>query len=78
MPDWSLYTSYTMTTKQQKYNILVTAAAIELLESSGMTLSKLRGLREDQIQIGFHTEVDQMYYDVLMAAIDLMERPLFQ
>jgi len=67
-----------MTNEQLKYNVTVAQAAINLIESPGMTVNRLRDLREDQIRIGFRSKVDQLYYDVVMAAIDLMERPLFQ
>jgi hypothetical protein len=67
-----------MTNEQQKYNMTVAQAALNLIESPGMTVNRLRDLREDQIRIGFRSKVDQLYYDVVMAAIDLMERPLFQ
>lgn len=67
-----------MMTSKQKYNVAVTAAALELIESRGMTTEKLRNLRDDAIKCEMiHDEVGQMYYDSLMAAIEIMERPLF-
>jgi|LauGreDrversion4_2_1035121.scaffolds.fasta_scaffold46678_11 hypothetical protein len=67
-----------MMTSKQKYNVAVTAAALQLIESPGMTTEKLRNLREAELQSGgIQDEVDRMYYDALMAAIEIMERPLF-
>ena len=62
-----------------KYNVAVVKAALDLIESPGMTVERLRDLREAAIRgCGREDELDQMYYDVLMSAIELMERPLFQ
>lgn len=61
-----------------KYNVAVVSAALTLLESPGMTVDKLRQMREDQIRVGFADETDQMYYDVILTAIEIMTRPLFQ
>ncbi len=66
-------------TNKQNYNVAVVKAALDLIERPGMTVNKLRDLREAEIRgCGREDELDQMYYDVLVAAIDLMERPLFQ
>jgi hypothetical protein len=44
-----------------------------------MTVEKLRNFRDDAIKLGMiHDKVGQMYYDTLLAAIEIMERPLFQ
>ena len=68
-----------MMTSKQNYNVAVVAGALQLVESPGMTIEKLRDLREAELQSGgIKDEVGRMYYDVLLAAIDLMERPLFQ
>jgi len=65
-------------TSKQKYNVAVVAAALQLIESPGMTVGKLRTLREFEIYNGIKDDVDQMYYDSILAAIEMMERPLFQ
>jgi hypothetical protein len=68
-----------MMTNKQKYNVAVVKAALDLVEARGMTVEKLRNLRDDAIKLEMiHDEVGQMYYDALMAAIEIMERPLFQ
>jgi hypothetical protein len=67
-----------MMTSTQKNNIAVVAGALQLLSSSGMTVEKLRTLREFEIYNGIKDDVDQMYYDSILAAIEMMERPLFQ
>lgn len=67
-----------MMTSKQKYNVALVKAALELIESRGMTIEKLRNLRDDAIKLEMvHDEVGQMYYDALVAAIEIMERPLF-
>jgi len=67
-----------MMTSKQKYNVAVVAAALQLIESPGMSAEKLRNLRDAELLSGrIQDEVDQMYYDSLMAAIEIMERPLF-
>ena len=63
---------------KQKYNVLITKAALDLLESRGMTVEKLREMREKEVARGIKSETDQMYYDVILAAIELMTRPMFQ
>jgi hypothetical protein len=68
-----------MMTNKQKYNVAVVKAALELIERPGMTVSKLRDLQEAAIRgCGREDELDQAYYDALTAAIELIERPLFQ
>jgi hypothetical protein len=64
--------------KEQKYNIRVVNAALVLLEQPGMTLERLRSMREDEARSGLKDEVSEMYYDVLLTAIEIMTRPLFQ
>ena len=65
-------------TNTQKYNAAVVVAALSLLDTPGMSIDKLRQIREDQIRFGIHDEVDQGYYDSILTAIEIMERPLFQ
>jgi len=67
-----------MMKKEQKYNIRVVNAALVLLEQPGMTLERLRAMREDEALTGLKDEVSEMYYDVLLTAIEIMTRPLFQ
>ena len=63
---------------KQKYNVLITKVALDLLGSRGMTVEKLRETREKEVARGIKSETDQMYYDVILAAIELMSRPMFQ
>lgn len=67
-----------MIKNDKKRTIAVTIAALNLLETQGMTLDKLRVLRENFIQ-GVRTvdETDQMYYDSILAAIEMMTNPVF-
>jgi hypothetical protein len=68
-----------MMTSTQKYNIAVVAGALSLLQSPGMSVDKLRDLREAEIQsAGAQDEIDRMYYDAIITAIEMMERPMFQ
>ena len=68
-----------MNEQTQKHNIAVVAAALDLMNSPGMTVDRLRTLREDFISTGGATdEVDQAYYDAILAAIEMMTRPMFQ
>ena len=61
-----------------KRTIAVTAAALALLESPGMTVNRLRAIRESIILSGeAMDDLDQMYYDATLAAIEMMTRPMF-
>lgn len=64
--------------KEQKYNIKVVNAALGLLEQPGMTVERLRSMREEEARSGLKDKVSEMYYDVLLTAIEIMTRPLFQ
>lgn len=67
-----------MIKNDKKRTIAVTAGALTLLESPGMTIDGLRILRESVIQSGGATdELDQMYYDSILAAIEMMTNPIF-
>ena len=67
-----------MIKNDKKRTIAVTAAALNLLESPGMTLDKLREIRENYIQAGgAQDELDEMYYDAILAAIEMMTNPMF-
>ena len=67
-----------MIKNDKKRTIAVTIAALNLLETPGMTLDKLRVLRENFIQgVGAADETDQMYYDSILAAIEMMTNPVF-
>jgi hypothetical protein len=58
--------------------IAVTTAALHLLESPGMTIDGLRTLRENFIERGgAMDDLDQMYYDSVLAAIEMMTNPIF-
>ena len=59
--------------------IAVTAAALHLLvEFPGMTIDGLQTLREGFIERGGAVdEIDQMYYDSILAAIEMMTNPIF-
>lgn len=68
-----------MNEKEVKYNRIVVTAALDLLERPGMTIDKLRTMREDFIKSGGPSdELDQMYYDAILAAIEMMTRPMFE
>ena len=61
-----------------KRTIAVTAAALALLESPGMTVNRLRAIRESIILSGeAMDDLDQMYYDATLAAIEMMTNPMF-
>lgn len=61
-----------------KRTIAVTTAALHLLERPGMTIDKLRTFRENFIKSGGPSdEIDQMYYDAILAAIEMMTNPIF-
>ena len=58
--------------------IAVTAAALNLLEFPGMTIDGLRTLREGFVERGGpDDEIDQMYYDAILAAIEILTNPIF-
>lgn len=68
-----------MMTSTQKYNIAVVTAAVGLLQSPGMSVHKLRDLREAELRRGDdQDEIDRMYYDAIIAAIEMLERPMFR
>jgi hypothetical protein len=67
-----------MMTDTQKYNVAVVVAALSLLDTPGMTIDRLRELREDQVRLGFDSKADEGYYDAILTAIEMMERPLFE
>lgn len=68
-----------MMTQTQKHNVTVVTAALDLLNRSGMTVDKLRAMREDFIGAGgIADEIDQLHYDSILAAIEIMSRPLYQ
>lgn len=61
-----------------KRTIAVTAAALTLLESPGMTVNRLRAIRESIILSGeAMDDLDQMYYDSVLAAIEMLTNPIF-
>jgi hypothetical protein len=67
-----------MIKNDKKRTIAVTAAALTLLESPGMTVNRLRAIRESIIQSGeAMDDLDQMYYDSVLAAIEMMTNPIF-
>lgn len=67
-----------MIKNDKKRTIAVTTAALHLLEFPGMTLDGLRALRDTCIERGGATdEIDQMYYDSILAAIEMMTNPIF-
>lgn len=67
-----------MINNDKKRTIAVTTAALHLLEFPGMTLDGLRALRENFIQGGGAAdELDEMYYDSILAAIEMMTNPIF-
>ena len=58
-----------------KKAIAVTTAALRLVESPGMTVEKLISLRD---MAGLPTdELDQMYYDSILTAIEMLTNPMF-
>ena len=68
----------TMIKNDTKRTIAVTAAALALLESPGMTVNRLRAIRESIILSGeAMDDLDQMYYDSILAAIEMMTNPIF-
>lgn len=67
-----------MIKNDKKRTIAVTTAALQLLEFPGMTLDRLRILRDNYIEGGGAAdEIDQMYYDSILAAIEMMTNPIF-
>jgi hypothetical protein len=63
--------------KNAKYNIAVVTEAIRLLNFSGMTVEKLRMMHEEELNCSLNDEVSQMTVDVILTAIDMLERPMF-
>ena len=61
-----------------KRTIAVTAAALTLLEAPGMTVNRLRAIRESIILSGeAMDDLDQMYYHSVLAAIEMLTNPMF-
>ena len=67
-----------MIKNDKKRTIAVALAALALLETPGMTIDKLRAIRENYILAGgAQDEIDQMYYDSILVAIEMMTNPMF-
>ena len=67
-----------MIKNDKKRTIAVTAAALTLLEAPGMTVNRLRAIRESIILSGeAMDDLDQMYYDSVLAAIEMLTNPMF-
>lgn len=67
-----------MIKNEKKRTIAVITAALHLLEFPGMTIDGLRTLGENYIQAGgAKDEIDEMYYDSILAAIEMMTNPVF-
>ena len=67
-----------MIKNDKKRTIAVTAAALTLLEAPGMTVNRLRAIRESIILSGeAMDDLDQMYYDSVLAAIEMLTNPMY-
>ena len=58
------------------YNAVVVSQALEILEEKGMTVDKLKDMREAQLLLGLDDLASHAWYDTLDHAIDIMTKPL--
>lgn len=67
-----------MITVAKNTKLVVLNTALQILNRDGITLEKLRIFRENYILNGGpQDEIDQLYYDAILAAIEMLTNPMF-